>query len=284
MRSLRSNIILVAVVWALVSSSALCVRAEIITRIVEFVTPATDSQNQLAVVGKLNTLSQALGVVDFGSTSVNVAGLLRAQLTLDVPREGAIEVLGIEFLESSFTQSGVDLFYDVPNTTRRVTFSASDLQFNMQFGAQNNTKLQTITVGNSIPANSYQMAQNAGSAQVSITNRPSVTQNLSQQSVLSTYQGSTPVEQASFAILPSSNGTADSLVELSLPLSNQQLHYAGVGLPVTLTYSGTLNLRGTLPLDISQVPEPATLVFVGAGLLMLTLKRPGIANPGHLRA
>jgi hypothetical protein len=279
MRSHKSILILAAIVCAIACSQADRTRAEIITQIVEFVTPSGSSQNQLAVAGKLNTLSQALGVVDFGNTSVNVAGLLRAELTLDVPREGSIEVLGFEFLESSFTQSGVNLFYDVPDTARRVTFSASGLQFNVQFGTQNNSGPQPLSVAAVVPANSYLMAQNAGTAQVGITNRPSVTQNLSQQSVLSTYQGNQPIEQASFAILPPPAGSTDPLVELSLPLSNQQLHYAGVGLPVTLTYSGTLNLIGALPLVSNQVPEPATLTLLCVTLSSLLLSRRQRSTP-----
>jgi hypothetical protein len=282
MRSHKS-IILAAMLLAIASSTAAPARAKIITQIVEFATPTTGSPNQLAVVGKLNTLSQAIGVVGFGNTSVDVSGLLRAALTLDIPREGDIEILGFELLESNFTQSGVNLFYDVPNTDRRVTFSATDLQFAVQFGVSTNNQ-QPLTTASNIPADSYQMVQNAGTAQVGITNRPSVTQNLYQQSVLSTYQGSQSIERASFAIAPPSNGSDQSLIALSLPLSNQQLHYAGVGLPVTLTYSGTLNLVGTLPLVSNQIPEPGALLLVGGTLLMLTFKRPGVTIPARIRA
>jgi hypothetical protein len=181
--------------------------------------------------------------------------------------------LGFELLGSSFTQSGINLFYDVPNTTRRVTFSATGLQFGLQLTGQNNSNQQLLTAGPNIPSNAYQMVQNTGTAQVGITNRPAVSQNLSQQSVLSTYQSNQPIGQASFAILPPPIGSEDSLIELSLPLSHQQLHYAGVGLPVTLSYTGTLNLIAPLPLINNQVPEPGTLALVGGALCSLLLSR-----------
>lgn len=214
-------------------------------------------------------------MVDCGNTSVNVNGLLRAQLTLDVPQEGDVEILGFELLSNSFAQLGVNLSYDVPNTTREITFSATGLQFSLQFNGQNppNNGQQLLTAGPNVPSNSYQMVQNTGTAQVAITNRPSVQQNLSQQSVLSTYQSNQPISQASFAILPPPVGSENSLIELNLPLSHQQMHYAGVGLPVTLNYSGTLNLIASLPLISNQVPEPGTLALVGIGLLMVCCRR-----------
>jgi hypothetical protein len=273
MRSHKSILLIIAPLFAIACLSAAHVRAEIVTQIIEFVTPSGSSQNQLTVQGRLNTLAQTLGVVDCGNALVNINGLLRAQLTLDVPQEGDIEILGFELLSSSFTQSGVNLFYDVPNTTRRVTFSATGLQFGLQFGGQNNNNQQLLAAGPNIPTNSYQMVQNTGTAQIGITNRPSKQQNLAEQSVLSTYDSTHPAGQASFAILPPPVGSEDSLIELNLPLSHQQLHYAGVGLPVTLNYSGTLSLIGSLPLVNNTVPEPGTLALAGAALLTVCCRR-----------
>jgi hypothetical protein len=70
------------------------------------------------------------------------------------------------------------------------------------------------------------------------------------------------------------------LVELSLPLSHQQLYYAGVGLPVMLNYSGTLNLVAALPLISNQIPEPGTLVLLGSAMLFLGRRSPEMAFPG----
>lgn len=279
MRNHKSLISLAIILLVVAIQGAGKVSADIITQIVEFTTASGSTQNQFAVKGRLNTLAQGLGEVDCGDTQVSIAGLLTAQLTLNVPREGPIEILGFEFLSSSFTQSGINLFYDVPNTARQITFSATGLQFGLQFNGQNNSQ-QPLTAGPNIPSNSYQMVQNTGTAEVGITNRPSRQQNLTQQSVLSTYQGNQPVGQASFSILPPSGQSNNSLVELNLPLSNQQMYYAGVGLPVTLNYSGTLSLVGAVSPVTSQIPEPGTVALVGGGLLMLILQRRRMAVRG----
>lgn len=262
--------------WLVVALAAvLPARAGLVTTIVEFVTPTSGSQNQLTVQGKIDTLARGLREVDAGITTVGVAGLLRAEVTYDTYWESPLEVSDIEFLDSSFSQTGVELFYDLPNTTRRITFAATGLEFALQFSDQGppDDDQQLLTTGPVIPANSYQMVQNTGTAEVGITNRPSQQQNLAQQSVLSTYDSTQPIGQASLAMLPPPDGSDEWLLELRLPLSHQQLLYTHLGLPVTLDYSGTLTLVGALPPITSQVPEPGTLVFIGAAAGWLLLGR-----------
>jgi hypothetical protein len=276
MVSHKSFIIIVSTLIA-VAIQGTPLPAAVITQIVEFVTPTSGGQNQITVHGTLDTLAQGLREVDCGDAVVGVNGMLRARLTLETSRGDVPEIIGIEFLDSSFQQDGVSLFYDVPNTSRRITFTATNLQFALQFS--DNNQLSQLA-GPSIPANSYQLMQNGGMAEVAITNRPSRQQNLSQLSVLSSFDATQPAGQASFAILPPPDGFEQSLVELSLPLSHQQLYYAGVGLPVMLNYSGTLNLVAALPLISNQIPEPGTLVLLGSAMLFLGRRSPEMAFPG----
>ena len=70
----------------------------------------------------------------------------------------------------------------------------------------------------------------------------------------------------------------DYEVRFGLNMQNQQLQYAGVGLPVSLNYSGSLQLAGVV-LDVNMVPEPSTVALAaGAVIVVLGRRRSTDAN------
>ena len=83
--------------------------------------------------GTLDTLAQGLREVPFGSTTVGTQGTLQAELTFETSAQEPPVLVGVKFLENSFNQNAVTLFYDVPGTSRRVTFTASDVKFSLDF-------------------------------------------------------------------------------------------------------------------------------------------------------
>jgi hypothetical protein len=124
---------------------------------------------------------------------------------------------------------------------------------------------------------SYQMIQNQGMAQIGITNRPSVLQNLFEHQITSAYMSNEPdplLELANFTLIAPDNGNENYQVALTIPLSHQQLQYKGVGLPVTLDYSGSLQLAGSF----SAVPEPSALLLSGICGIGMLLRRHRIAT------
>lgn len=250
--------------------------AVIVTRAVTFFTNEGSQGNQISIHGTLDTLAQGLREVPFGVTSVGVHGTLTADITFNVPGQGQpVEVMDVTILSNSFAQQDLALFYDVPGTQRRVAFAASDIKFSINAeGSQQQplSLLQTSSVN--IPGNSLQIEQNEGFAEINITNRPPRQQILSQQGVLSSYVNSSPqIDQLTFLVMPSGQVPNGFIVDLNLPLTNQQLLYSGVGLPVTLNYSGGLNLLS--PLISLAVPEPTGLVLLAtcAGGMMLRRSR-----------
>ena len=157
------------------------------TQIVEFATTQTSGANQLAINGTLDTLAQGLRQVNFGATTVGTQGTLRAELTFETSAQQQPLLLGVKFLENNFEQGAVSLSYDVPNTTRHVTFTANNLKFSLDLDdipvnnqPQNllSANLVVASGGLSMHPSAYQMVQNQGMAQIAITNRPAKQQNL----------------------------------------------------------------------------------------------------------
>ena len=250
--------------------------AVVVTRAVTFLTNEGGQGNQISIHGTLDTLAQGLREVPLGVMSVGVHGTLTADVTFNVSGQGQlVEVIDVTILSNSFAQQDLALFYDVPGTQRRVGFAASDIKFSINAdGSQQQplSLLQTSSVN--IPGNSLQIEQNEGFAEINITNRPPRQQILSQQGVLSSYVNSNPqIDQLTFLVTPSDQVPNGFIVDLNLPLTNQQLLYSGVGLPVTLNYSGGLNLLS--PLISLTVPEPTGLVLLAAcaGGMMLRRSR-----------
>ena len=254
------------------------------TQLVEFATTQTNGANQLAINGTLDTLAQGLRQVNFGATTVGTQGTLRAELTFETSAQQQPLLLGVKFLENNFEQGAVSLSYEVPNTTRRVSFTANNLKFSLDLDdipvndqPQNllSANLVVASGGLSMHPSAYQMVQNQGMAQIAITNRPAKQQNLFEQQITSAYLAGQPdpqMQMASFGLVPMGQGSSDYLASISLPFVHQQLHYAGVGLPVTLAYSGTLQLAGVA--IINSVPEPSTLLLSGiSGACMLLRRR-----------
>lgn len=261
-----------------------CLCAARITQIVEFSTTQTGGVNQLDISGKLDTLAQGLREVNFGATNVAAQGTLRAELTFETSARQPPVLLGVKFLNNSFEQGAVALFYDVPNTTRRVSFSANNLKFSLDLDdIPVNDEPQNLLSANLMVAqgsltmhpSAYQMVQNQGVAEIAITNRPSKQQNLFEQQITSAYVPTDPIpllDLADFTLTPLANGSSDFLASLSIPMRYQQLRYAGVGLPVTLSYSGTLQLAGVAIIN-NTVPEPSALLLAGMSAGCMLLRR-----------
>ena len=262
-----------------------CLRAARTTQIVDFTTTQASGANQLAINGTLDTLAQGLRQVNFGATTVGTQGTLRAELTFETSAQQQPVLLGVKFLDNNFEQGAVTLSYYVPNTTRHVSFSANNLKFSLDLddipvnGQPGNlfaASLVGAPGGLHMHPSAYQLVQNQGVAQIAITNRPPKQQNLFEQQITSAYvPGQTDLqsEMASFALVPLGNGSSDYLASISLPLVHQQLHYAGVGLPVTLAYSGTLQLTGVAIISNTTVPEPSALLLAGISAAGLLLRR-----------
>ena len=254
------------------------------TQIVEFATTQTSGANQLSINGTLDTLAQGLREVNFGAITVGTQGTLRAELTFETSAQQQPVLLGVKFLDNSFEQGAVTLSYDVPNTTRRVSFTANNLKFsldlddipvNNQPGNLSSTNLVVASGGLSMHPSAYQMVQNQGTAQIAITNRPAKQQNLFEQQITSAYLAGQPdpqMQMASFGLVPMGQGSSDYLASISLPFVHQQLHYAGVGLPVTLAYSGTLQLAGVAIIN-NTVPEPSTFFLAGSCAISVLMRR-----------
>ena len=262
--------------------------AALITQTVEFSTTNTSGANQLGVTGTLDTLAQGLREVPFGATTVGTQGTLQAELTFETSAQEPPVLVGVKFLENSFNQNAVTLFYDVPGTSRRVTFTASDVKFSLDFKdivaeppveqPPSNLLAALVDVPGvmTMHPNSYQMVQNNGMSQINITNRPPRQQNLLEQQVFSAYVGQQPdpnLELARFAIMPIDGQSSEYLVSMSVPLAHQQVHYSGVGLPVTLDYAGSLELTGLVPIINNSVPEPSALILATFAAVGSVLRR-----------
>jgi hypothetical protein len=274
-------LLLMAAMWLPANTAS----AVIVTQLVDFVTPDDRELNQFGLTGTLNTLAQGLGAVDCGSTGTSVQGYIRASVTLDVIQGEAAQLVSVNFQGSSFQQEDVSLFYDVPNTTRRATFSTSNLGFGVAFD-QNSTGTPVNGEFSTIPIypGSFDMVQNGGSAKVEITNRPPVVQSLLANPATSIYGlpngNGSGYDQGYLTLYPPNQFTEFYEMVLELPLDYQQVVYTGTGLPVTLNYSGSLILYSTLPRLTVNVPEPAGLVLGSMGLIGLFYRRGLIPLPG----
>ncbi len=255
-----------------------------VTQIVDFATTQTGGANQLDIRGTLDTLAQGLREVNFGATTVGTQGTLRAELTFETSGQQPPVLLGVKFLNNSFEQGAVTLSYNVPNTTRHVSFTANDLKFSLDLDdipvndlPQNLLSTNLIVVPGTLNMHpsTYQMVQNQGVAEIAITNRPAKQQNLFEQQITSAYVVADPIpllDLADFAMTPLANGSSDYLATISLPMAHQQLRYTGVGLPVTLAYSGTLQLAGVAIIN-NTVPEPSAILLAGMSAVCLLLRR-----------
>jgi hypothetical protein len=260
-------LLLVAAFWLPSSMSS----AVIVTQLVDFVTPDDSELNLLGISGTLNTLAQGLGSVDCGSTGTSVQGYIRAAVTFDVVQGETVQLVGVEFMSSSLLQEDISLFYDVPNTTRRVTFLTSNLGFSVAFddnstGTPIGGEFSTILI---FPG-SFDIVQNGGTAKVEITNRPPAVQNLLANPATSIYGlpgGGSGYDQGYLTLYPPNQFTPLYEMVLELPLNYQQVVYTGTGLPVTLNYSGSLTLYSELPRLTVNVPEPSALTIVVVGLV-----------------
>jgi hypothetical protein len=263
-----------ATLLALAVLTGLQPSAKAIERIVEFSTGTL--QNQFAIQGTLNTLAQGLNVVPFGNTSAGVQGTLMAKLTIETGQNSA-QIVAVDFMQSSFTQGAVSLSYLVPGTSRQVTFNANGVSFSVNLN--DISSLPPLNLAQVLPVSGYQIVQTGGVAEIGITNRPSKQQNLTQQNVLSTYASQEPLQLVTvnnFTLVPLAGEGNNYGVQFSLPMQHQQLLYNGVGLPVSLNYSGALQLAGVV-----SIPEPSTAaIIVGVFVLCMSRRRPGIAFPG----
>jgi hypothetical protein len=272
--------LLIATFWL----SANVASAVIVTEIVDFATPDDSELNLLGITGTLNTLAQGLGAVDCGTTGTSVQGYVRAALTLDIVQGQTAQLVSVDFLSSSLQQEDISLFYDVPNTTRRVTFSTSNLGFGVDFedgstGTPIGGEFSTIP----IDPGGFDIVQNGGTAQVAITSRPPAVQSLLANPATSIYglPGPGPVNDQGYLVLyPPNQFTEFYEMVLELPLDYQQVVYTGTGLPVTLNYSGSLTLYSELPQLTVLVPEPSALMIGSISLIGLLCRRGIIPLPG----
>jgi hypothetical protein len=267
-------LLLVLALWLPANTAS----AVLITELVDFVTPDDSELNLLGLTGTLNTLAQGLGAVDCGSTGTSVQGYIRASVTLDIVQGQTAQLVGVNFQSSSFQQENISLFYDVPNTTRRVTFSTSNLGFGVDFDS-NSTGEPISGEFSTIPIypGSFDMVQNGGSAKVEVTNRPPVVQSLLANQATSIYGlpngNSSGYDQGYLTLYPPNQFTEFYEMVLELPLDYQQVVYTGTGLPVTLNYSGSLVLYSALPRLTVNVPEPTTLMLSCLGVASLLSRR-----------
>jgi hypothetical protein len=251
--------------------------AVIVTEIVDFVTPDDSELNLLGITGTLNTLAQGLGAVDCGTTGTSVQGYIRAAVTLDIVQGETAQLVSVDFLSSGLQQEDISLFYDVPNTTRRVTFSTSNLGFGVDF-EDNSTGTPIGGQFSTIPTypGSFDMVQNGGTAKVEITNRPPKVQSLLVNPATSIYglpSGGSGYDQGYLTLYPPNQFTEFYEMVLELPLDYQQVVYTGTGLPVTLNYTGSLILYSELPRLTVNVPEPTALMLSCLGLIPLLSRR-----------
>lgn len=276
MNAYKSKIQLAAIILLIAAQSTETNAIEI-TKTITFNTSSSEG-SLVSVQGKLNTLAQGLNVVPFGSTTTIVHGELTANVTFDVSQNlNDVEIVGFDIVGSSFVQQNLLLSYQVANTTRTVQFLTNNIGFSINSASTNQQLLQSG--GINIPANSFQITQSCGTAQIDITNRPSKQQNLTQQSVLSNYFEVEPnVSQFAAAVTPINQALDGFVVDINIPLTNQQLIYAGVGLPVTLDYAGELNLLS--PIINFGIPEPSSAILITSSCALLfrrksTSKRNG---------
>lgn len=283
-------LLLVTTLWLPASTSS----AAIVTEIVDFTTPDDGELNLLGLSGTLNTLAQGLGAVDCGTIGTSVQGYMRAAVTFETFNEQPAQLLSVNFLGSSLQQEDIELFYDVPSTTRRVSFSTSGLSFAMNIGQgedNNSSPVPSPITSNLTTAAEFsalffnparfQMVQNGGTAKVEITNRQPAVQNLLADPATSIYGLPVPdpnLERGSLTLYPPNQFTELYEMVLDLPLNYQKVVYTGTGLPVTLNYTGSLTLYSELPQLTVFVPEPSALMLSCLGVAsMLTrrLKRTG---------
>lgn len=270
----KTHLLLVLALWLPANTAS----AVLVTEIVDFVTPDDSELNLLGLTGTLNTLAQGLGAVDCGSTGTSVQGYIRASVTLDVVPGQTAQLVNVNFQGSSLQQENISLFYDVPNTTRRVTFSTSNLGFGVDF-ADNSTGTPINGEFSTIPIypGGFDMVQNGGSAKVEVTNRPPVVQSLLADPANSIYGlpngNGSGYDQGYLTLYPPNQFTEFYEMVLELPLDYQQVVYTGTGLPVTLKYSGSLVLYSTLPRLTVNVPEPTTLMLSCLGVASLLSRR-----------
>jgi hypothetical protein len=265
--------LLIATFWL----SANVASAVIVTEIIDFATPDDSELNLLGITGTLNTLAQGLGAVDCGTTGTSVQGYIRAAVTLDIVQGETAQLVSADFLSSSLQQEDISLFYDVPNTTRRVSFSTSNLGFGVDFedgstGTPIGGQFSTIP----IYPGSFDMVQSGGTAKVEITNRPPKVQNLLANPATSIYGlpgGGSGYDQGYLVLYPPNQFTEFYEMVLELPLDYQQVVYTGTGLPVTLNYSGSLTLYSELPRLTVNVPEPSAIFLCCLGLASLLARR-----------
>lgn len=267
MNAYKSTIQRAAIIILIATLSSTRANAIEITKEIKFTTSSNEG-DLVSIHGSLNTLAQGLNTVPFGSTTTIVHGELTARVTFDVGQgPNDVEIVGFNILESSFVQQNLSLSYQVANTTRTVQFLTNNIGFSVNTASTNQQLLQTGGV--SLPANSFQIQQSNGTAQIDITNRPSKQQNLIQQSVLSSYFEVEPnVSQFAAGVTPINQNFDGFVVDINLPLTNQQLIYAGVGLPVTLDYSGNLRLVGSF-----AIPEPSSVALATCAVMTFLFRR-----------
>lgn len=266
-------LLLVTALWLPTGTAS----AVLVTELVDFATPDDSELNLFGLTGTLNTLAQGLGAVDCGSTGTSVQGYIRAAVTLDIVQGETAQLVGVEFLGSSLQQEDISLYYDVPNTTRRVTFSTSNLGFSVAFD-NNSTGTPISGQFSTIPIypGSFDMVQNGGTAKVEITNRPPAVQNLLANPATSIYglpSGGSGYDQGYLTLYPPNQFTEFYEMVLELPLDYQQVVYTGTGLPVTLNYTGSLILYSELPRLTVNVPEPSALMLSCLSLVPLLSRR-----------
>ena len=99
----------------------------------ELSTVSGTSQNQFAIHGTVDTLSRGSNVVPFSSTMASFQGTLQAKLTIETfPRRTPLRLSPWISGEQPLPKQVVSLFYDVPATSRRVTFNATNVSFSAQ--------------------------------------------------------------------------------------------------------------------------------------------------------
>lgn len=272
MNAYKSTMQRAAIIILIATLSSAKANAIEITKTITFKTNSSEG-SLVSIQGKLNTLAQGLNTVPFGSTTTIVQGELTASVTFDLGQgPNDVEIVGFNILESSFVQQNLSLSYQVDNTTRTVQFLTNNIGFSVNTASTNQQLLQSG--GINIPANSFQIQQASGTAQIDITNRPSKQQNLTQQSVLSNYFEVEPnVSQFAAGVTPVNQTLNGYVVDINIPLTNQQLIYTGVGLPVTLNYAGGLGLLSPIINFGTRVPEPSSAVLIVASSCGLLLRR-----------
>lgn len=247
--------------------------AAVTIEVVLGLTAPSATANRFGVSGTLNTLTPALGVMS-EQGSVDLSGEITAVLHFDMETDNGLPVLtAIDFVASNLSQTPLTLPFSTP--VGLVQFSTTQLSTEL-----NSVAGPIALMEGEFDSNAVVLTQTGGMANVTVPLRAPELQDLTAAPIVSMFDlMQHAIQSASVSISPSGGDVFDAILEI--PLDGQTLHFAGVGLPMALEFTGgTLRATGSFLLPANVIPEPTTRLLAAVAVAGVAARRFRLKRAG----